>query len=258
MVGKISKYIKKPSLVGARKENSSKNAHPKIPPIDETRTLRHIENFYLSANDVLTPLQKYIVGQGPIEITIPDFWSAVLEARILTIINLSMPFDAGGRNPPYWIQHRFPLIISGWKIQLQDSEEVLDASEAIPAQRIVRRIFQAINEESGEERSIIHIHYENWPDNGAPEPLLFHRFLHLVSSIHSVSTSPIFVHCSAGLGRSGTFVTSHSLCKEIHAFHPSTINIPKRIVELRMQRAYMVSTVVQFEAIYDAMRNCAQ
>lgn len=257
-IDRISKHIKKPTTVGSLEENRGKNAHPKVPPIDETRALRHIENFYLSANDVLTPLQEYIVGQGPLETTILDFWRAVIEANIPTILTLSMPADAGGRNPPYWEKARYPIVVCGWKIQEMDAEEVVDASAVAPLQRIVKRTFRAVHEESEETRTISHIHYENWPDNRAPEPSLFHRFLHFVSTIHPVSSLPIFVHCSAGLGRSGTFVVAHSLCKEIHALHPPIINIPRRIVELRMQRAYLVSTVVQIEAIYTAVRECAQ
>ena len=258
MLGRISKHIKKSSSVGSMEGNREKNAHTKIPAIDETRTLRHIDNFYLSANDVLTPLQEYIISQGPLETTLPDFWHAIIEANISTIVMLSMPSDAGGRNPAYWEKNRFPTVIFGWKIEEKDGEEILDASEAIPIQRIVRRTFQATHEESKETRTISHIHYENWPDNGAPEPILFHRFLHLISKIHPVASSSILVHCSAGLGRSGTFVASHSLCKEIHALHPATVNIPKRIVELRMQRPYVVSTAVQIEAIYTAVRQCAE
>lgn len=257
MVRKISKHLKKPSEVGSREENRIKNAHRKFPAIDETRALRHIERFYLSANDVLTPLQEYIIGQGPLEITIADFWRGILEAKVNTIVALAMPFDAGGRNPPYWERNRFPLSIYGWTV-FPLEEKVMDASEAIPAQKIVRRIFQATSEATGETRMINHIHYENWPDNGAPDPLLFHRFLKLVTKIHPVSSSPLFVHCSAGIGRSGTFVTAHSLCKEIQILHPATINIPKRIVELRMQRPYLVSTTIQFEAIYEAVKNCVQ
>jgi protein tyrosine phosphatase len=256
-VGRISKYINKPSTVGSRKENIGKNAHPKFLPIDETRTLRHFENYYISANDVLTPLQEYIVGQAPLETTIPDFWRAVLETRSPTIITLSMPSDAGGRNPAYWEKSRYPLTVGEWTIQHEGKEEVLDVSDIISTQRIVRRKFTAIHADSKEEQQIQQIHYENWPDNGAPEPCLFSRFLPLITTLHPVSSSSIVVHCSAGLGRSGTFVTAHSLYKEIQQRKLLTVNIPQRIIELRMQRARLVSTAVQFKAIYEAVRNVA-
>ncbi len=256
MVGRISKHIKKPCSVGGSEEHRAKNAHPKMPPIDATRTLRHLENFYFSANDVFTPLQEYIISQGPLETTILDFWRALIETNVPTIVALAMPSDAGGRNPAYWEKSRYPLTVEGWTITAEGDEEVLDKSEAYPAQRVVKRTFQATNDDAKTKRTISHIHYENWPDNGAPDPVLFHRFLHLMNSLHPVSSSPLLIHCSAGLGRSGTLAASHSLCKEIHAFHPSTINIPQRVVELRMQRSYLVSTATQYEAIYEAVRRC--
>jgi protein tyrosine phosphatase len=253
MVGKISKYIQKPLSTYCRGENHSKNAFLGIPIFVEKRTPQPIGSPYVNVNEVLTPLQEYIVGQAPHETMVSDFWRLLLEARASTIIALCMPSDTGGRRPSYWETSQFPCTISGWKIQQQGSGEVLDTSLAIPSQRIVKRVFEATHEGSGETRTITHIHYENWPDDEAPEPLLFYRFIHLVSKIHPMSSSPLFVHCAAGIGRSGTFVAAHSLCKEIEAFHPLTINIPKRIVELRMQRANLVSSTVQFGAIYEAV-----
>lgn len=255
-LSRISKCIKKKSYIGTSVQNLGKNVHPKFAAIDETRVLRNISGFYISANEVLTPLQEYIVSQAPLETTICDFWRAVIETQTPTIIALCMPVDAGGRSPAYWEKTRFPLTIGKWTVHQEDGEEVLDTSDAISSQRVVKRRFMVTNEETKEERQIQHIHYENWPDLGAPEPKLFFRFINLVTKIHPVSSVPLWVHCSAGLGRSGTFVTSHSLCKEIQQQKPQTINIPERIIELRMQRPYLVSTTVQFEAIYEAVQTC--
>jgi protein tyrosine phosphatase len=257
MIRKISKQIKKESTIYCKPENIRKNFLQNIPVIDETRTLRHKNDFYINANDVLTPLQEYIVAQAPLESTVNDFWQAIIDAKVITIVNVSMPTDGGGK-PVYWSKNRFPFSISGWTVECIPGEETLDTNGEAFEQRIVKRIFLASNEETKERRVITQIHYENWPDNGAPDLLLFYRFLHLISRIHPLASSPLFVHCAAGIGRSGTFVAAHSLIKEIETCHPATINIPKRIVELRMQRAYLVSTIEQFAAIYDAVRRCAQ
>jgi len=250
------------AITGDYKEIKEKleriSKHISKPSPNELGTLGQSGPLYHNVNRVITPLQEYIVGQAPLETTLSDFWHAILEAHVPTIVVLSMPTDAGGKSPPYWEIERFPLSVSGWTIERRKGDEVVDVSQSIPSQRIIRRTFLATHEESGETRTITHIHYENWPDNGAPEPLLFYRFIHLVSSIHPLSSSPLFVHCAAGIGRSGTFVTAHSLCKEIDLLHPTTINIPQRVVALRMQRSGLVSTVVQFAAIYEAIRNCAQ
>lgn len=59
-----------------------------------------------------------------------------------------------------------------------------------------------------ETREILHFHYTTWPDFGVPEsPASFLNFLFKVRESGSLSPEhgPIVVHCSAGIGRSGTF-----------------------------------------------------
>lgn len=61
---------------------------------------------------------------------------------------------------------------------------------------------------SGQEREVIHFHYTTWPDFGVPQsPTAFLRFLNIVreSGALDVNVGPAVVHCSAGIGRSGTF-----------------------------------------------------
>ena len=246
----LSKQISKPTLVAARPENSDKNAYATILPFDETRTLRDRTAFYINANDVFTPRQRYIAAQCPLPAGLADFWRAVLETQTPTIVALLMPQDAHGRHCQYWSKEALPITIDGWTVSLSGQEEVLAESKTAPEQKIVQRTIVASKKH--EARELCHLHYENWPDFGAPDPALFSAFLFLVDELHPWDERPLFVHCAAGAGRTGVFLAAHSLRKELLAGAP-TVNIPERLFSLRVQRPKTISTPKQCEAVYLAL-----
>jgi protein tyrosine phosphatase len=244
---KISKLVIKPAVFGSSKEHRGKNTYGI--PYDETRALRHIPDFYISASDVLTPKQAYIVGEEPTKATLPIFWQAIIHGKVTTIVALSMP-----KQGPYYSDDRYPIFVDGWTISKISEEEVAH-SPFILAQKTVKRVFWAMKD--GQKREIKHIHVENWPDHGAIEGTLFHHLLTYVEYLNPDGSSPIYVHCAAGIGRSGTFVAAHSIYKELTASKSrkdTTINIPLRILQMRMQRKNMLSREVQIAAVINAIR----
>lgn len=246
----ISKYLKKDTTVGSLEKNRWRNLHPLVLPYDETRTLRDKKDFYISANDVFTPEQFYIVAQAPTEQTLSAFWTTILETNTHCVAALAMPRGEHKTFSDYWTKDRFPMKVDGWNLSFI-KKDVVATSSIDPHQRIVQRIFCA--EKQGASHYINHIHYENWPDLKAPAEDLFQELLQLLSDQNS---SPILVHCSAGMGRAGTLVTTDSLLREAKKLSVSSslrVNIPKRIVDLRMQRKGIVSTRVQLEAVYHAV-----
>ena len=54
---------------------------------------------------------------------------------------------------------------------------------------------------------------------------------------------PVLVHCSAGVGRSGTFITLDYMLERIKM--EKSINIQEFVAGLRRQRMFMVQTVVR-------------
>jgi protein tyrosine phosphatase len=215
-------------------------------PYDENRTLREIPGFYISASDVFSPEQLYIVTQAPLEGTVFDLWRTIVETNTEVVVALAMPLE-DSLYARYFERERFPMEINGWKIEFLE-EKITETSGIDQKQRLVERTFSAVN--GTKRRLITHIHYENWPDFGAPAPDLFKKLLIRTGRCMSGS---ILVHCAAGQGRSGTFVTTDSILKDICRRGVRTINIPKRIIELRMQRKGLVSTVVQLEAVFQAV-----
>ncbi len=214
---------------------------------DETRSCQDLAGFYINANDVVTPVQRYMVTQGPLEHTIGDFWKAVLHTGSDTIVTLVMAKENGkNKCASYWTIPEFS--VDGWTIT-KGEERLLATSSYIPSQRIVQRSFIATSGES--RRKIEQIHYENWPDGKACELELFSTLLDIVDT--TSSSNPITVHCSAGVGRSGTFVAAHSLRKELRKHSAKKrvrINIPKAVYLLRTQRLGLVGSATQYKMLY--------
>lgn len=251
-VRKAAKHVKKPATVGLLPEHVWKNFHTGHIPYDETRALRNIDGFYVSATDMLLPEQEYIVSQMPSEETEDIFWQAVVKANVRTMVALVTPSSKA-----YWDDSRFPRKVNGWKIEKVDEKKEAH-SPFFHSQRLIRRLFKVTSGYSGEERIVTHFHYENWADHDAPEHALFCTLLTSVDKANPSSSNPILVHCAAGIGRSGTFVAAHSLRKEIMALRPKDgphyVNIPRRILEMRMQRGRMLTRPPQVTAVIEAVR----
>lgn len=102
-------------------------------------------------------------------------------------------------------------------------------------------------EEEAGKRHITHYNYHSWPDFGNPQPT---QFIDMVTKIHSPKDRPIVVHCSAGLGRSGVFITVHTALETQAA--KRKVDIEKIVYNLRKQREGMVQTPDQYRFCYEA------
>ena len=109
-------------------------------------------------------------------------------------------------------------------------------------------IFLHISIQSGEPDTppleVTQYHYLAWPDHGVPaNAISMINFIKRVRKTHPYSRQDLLlVHCSAGVGRTGTFITLDYMLERIKA--EKTINIYEYVSELRKQRVLMVQTVV--------------
>lgn len=111
---------------------------------------------------------------------------------------------------------------------------------------------------SGQERTIWHLQYTDWPEHGCPEDLKgFLSYLEEIQSVrrHTNSASepqspnpPLLVHCSAGVGRTGVVILSEIMiaCLE----HNEALDVPRVLDMLRRQRMLMVQTLCQYTFVY--------
>ena len=214
---------------------------------------RKANKFGINASNVLTPEQEYLVSECPSERAENNFWKAVVKSGVKTIIALVTP-----HREAYWSDCRFPRTVGDCTVS-KLSEKEMGTSPFFVQHKIIWRKFSITQKDGSWTRTISQFQYENWPDHDAPEDTLFRQLLQLVEKHHPDGSVPILVHCAAGIGRSGTFVAAHSLRKEVRTLRrkngPHFVNIPKRILELRMQRGRMLSRATQLGAVIEAVRD---
>ncbi|PQE25139.1 tyrosine phosphatase 2 protein [Rutstroemia sp. NJR-2017a BVV2] len=122
---------------------------------------------------------------------------------------------------------------------------------------------QPTEEESGEERTIHHFLFLNWPDNDVPQsPEDIQSLLTLlnVSRIaNNHSTTPRIIHCSAGVGRTGTFIALDHLSRELEKGQLDNLGkdddpVFDTVKRLRDQRMLMVHRPTQYLMVYSVLR----
>uniref|UniRef100_A0A673LHT6 protein-tyrosine-phosphatase n=1 Tax=Sinocyclocheilus rhinocerous TaxID=307959 RepID=A0A673LHT6_9TELE len=249
---KLETKVTKNRDEGMRPENKSKNRYKNILPFDDTRvTLQNADpnvvgSDYINANYVINKLmdidyQKvYIACQGCLLTTVNNFWQMVWQEESRVIVMTTREVEKG-RNKcvPYW-----PTI----------------EGESKEAGRYVVTLLSekdAADYKIRPTRTIWHYQYLSWPDHGVPqEPGGVLSFLEQVNiKQHELSsTGPMIIHCSAGIGRTGTIVVIDMLIDTIDAKGlDSDIDIQKCIQMVREQRSGMVQTEAQYKFIYLAV-----
>jgi protein-tyrosine phosphatase len=214
---------------GASTQNSDRNRYNNIIAKESTRVQLNPPvggSDYINANFIYN--RSYIATQHPLpnggEIL---FWEMIIQQSIDRIVSL---VSTG----PYWNPTGIPLTVPSGTVTLID--------ETFLRSTIIRRKFQV------NDRIVTHFNYLGWPDFGVPssiEDLLF-----LLSNIRSIpSVSPLVVHCSAGVGRTGTFIVIDILIN-------TSLRDPAYIVyRIRQDREGMVQTGGQYGYIYKILES---
>uniref|UniRef100_A0A8C2CVW4 protein-tyrosine-phosphatase n=1 Tax=Cyprinus carpio TaxID=7962 RepID=A0A8C2CVW4_CYPCA len=249
---KLETKVTKTRDEGMRPENKSKNRYKNILPFDDTRVILHnadpnvVGSDYINANYVTNKLmdinyQKvYIACQGCLATTVNDFWKMVWQEKSRVIVMTTREVEKG-RNKcvPYWPTTEGESKDVGRYVVTLLSEKDAADYKVRPA------------------RTIWHYQYLSWPDHGVPqEPGGVLSFLEQVNIKQNEmsSTVPMIIHCSAGIGRTGTIVVIDMLIDSIEAKGlDCDIDIQKCIQMVREQRSGMVQTEAQYKFIYLAV-----
>lgn len=239
--------------------NRSKNRYTNVLPLDRTRVVLSATDEpgadYINANYVDGVYEKqYIATQGPLKETAEDFWRMCWEQDVNVIVMLTRVTENSRiKCYKYWPAEskskRFGLF--SVKLVNKDKEHGL-------CSRLIHLIKHG---ETDEEREIAHFQYKDWPDHGLPSSAAtFRHLLHLVDSCHD-RRGPILVHCSAGIGRTGTFCAVHTITQNLDRHHHEHLNgepepefnVFDTILKLRLNRVGMVQTRDQFEFCHQAV-----
>lgn len=194
---------------------------------------------YINANFLLD--HEYIATQAPFPSTIPHFWSMIWQESISLIIMLT-PINEDGQEKAhrYWPTSNFPTK------RYQDPSYpgrcdfvVKLLEKSVIGENLIMRRFQLCYQ--NEFRQVIQFQHIEWPDHGCPDDN--DDIVSLLSTLQewkSAVSKPILVHCSAGIGRTGTFITiRYELMKAVEQFHARSSQSPSlyldcdRIKEVR-------------------------
>mmetsp|Transcript_21619 Transcript_21619/g.47303 ORF Transcript_21619/g.47303 Transcript_21619/m.47303 type:complete len:334 (-) Transcript_21619:715-1716(-) len=250
-------------------ENGSLNRYVNVVPYDYNRVVLETKQAYLNASYVVVPGQhsglglKYIATQGPLDSTISDFWQMVLEQQVSAVVMLTNTVERGMVKcaPYYPASSGQRLTAKGVQVETLKSELVANGQLTIRTMVVTGRVGG-----KSVSRTISHYHYHAWPDHGTPEESAPIRSMCEALASARQQSQHVVVHCSAGIGRTGTFVAVDMLRQRLRMLQEKyatttaptselsdALDLPTLVHQLRKQRMGMVQTFEQYVFIYQAL-----
>ncbi|XP_056092787.1 receptor-type tyrosine-protein phosphatase C [Rhinichthys klamathensis goyatoka] len=233
-----------------KQENHSKNRYVDILPYDYNRVslLTGGERDYINASFIegYREPKKYIAAQGPKDETIDDFWRMVWEQKSSIIVMVTRCEEGNKiKCAQYWPSlDRETEIFEDFVVKIRAEEHCPDY--------IIRYLVLANKREKAPEREVTHIQFISWPDHGVPgEPSLLLKLRRRVNSFKNFFSGPIVVHCSAGVGRTGTYIGIDAMIESLEA--EGRADIYGFVAKLRRQRCLMVQVEAQYILIHTGL-----
>uniref|UniRef100_H3AN01 protein-tyrosine-phosphatase n=1 Tax=Latimeria chalumnae TaxID=7897 RepID=H3AN01_LATCH len=235
-------------FIASLPDNKLKNRYSNSIPYDHSRVVLDpsdsSEGDYINASyiDGYENPSSYIATQGPLSQTAADFWRMVWQENSSVIVMLTgLVEQEKVKCEQYWPEQMETY--QGITVRLCDVQQT---------PQVIVRTLELEARGSAEKRTVSHFHYLPWPDHGLPKaPIGLVRFILQVNQSTSVEAGPVVVHCSAGIGRTGTFIALGYLLEMAKA--EGKVNVFQCVRKMRKKRVNMVQTQGQYEFLYDAL-----
>nr|XP_022292874.1 receptor-type tyrosine-protein phosphatase epsilon-like isoform X2 [Crassostrea virginica] len=233
--------------VGKRQENLPKNRYKTIFPYDHSRVvLRGTSDDYINANYIngTDKENEYIASQGPKQSTLTDFWAMIWQKNVTQIVMLTnLKEGVKVKCTQYWPENMKARVHGDFVIKNTEEKEY--------AFYVIRKLTVSLKEQK-KSCVVTQYHYTTWPDHGTPDPLslvVFHS--HVLRAGTNQKKAPVVVHCSAGIGRTGTYIALDALHKGGKT--TGKINVAEYVKVMRSNRMNMVQTYEQYMVIFLAL-----
>ncbi|KAI9536670.1 hypothetical protein NQZ68_031745 [Dissostichus eleginoides] len=195
--------------------------------------------------------KDYIACQGPLPTTVNDFWRMIWEQRVRGIVMVTNCTE-GGRTKceQYWPADSKPVPHGELIVTLRSEQQEPDWT---------LREFRVKNRHNSEERTVKHFHFNAWPDHGVPqgtEVLIQFRGLVRRHIERDGAGAPTVVHCSAGVGRTGTIMALDVLLQQLEK--ERAVGINGFVHKMRLSRPHMVQTESQYVFLHHCIMDCLQ
>ncbi|XP_063078995.1 tyrosine-protein phosphatase non-receptor type 14-like [Engraulis encrasicolus] len=253
-------------------DNAERNRSRDVLPYEENRVelIPHKDNNtgYINASHIKVSVcgeeWHYIATQGPLANTAQDFWQMVWEQGV-NVIAMVTAEEEGGKTK----SHRYwPKLGSKHNSATHGKFKVTskfrtDSGCYATSGLKVRHLA------SGQERTVWHLQYTDWPQGGQAQEHHIQGFLSYLEEIQSVrrhtnsmleassplssqpSRPPLVVHCSAGIGRTGVVMLSELMISCLE--HNERVEVPVMLHTLRYQRMLLVQTASQYQFVYQVL-----
>ncbi|XP_052761663.1 receptor-type tyrosine-protein phosphatase kappa-like [Mya arenaria] len=229
-------------------KNRAKNRYKGLYAYDATRVkVTGFDTDYINANyiDGFKERNAYIASLGPMSKQLGDFgmfWNMIWQQKVEKIVMVTnLMEEEKEKCEQYWPHIGITKNYSGVKVTCQSEDEYAE---------FTRRLLLLNDGKS--ERQLHHLHFTAWPDRGIPEDVTaLIEFRHRVLDSPAHLDGPTLVHCSAGIGRTGTYIALDILTKEGNS--NKAVEIPGCIINMRQNRPNMVQTAEQYEFLHLAL-----
>uniref|UniRef100_A0A3Q2YHM6 protein-tyrosine-phosphatase n=1 Tax=Hippocampus comes TaxID=109280 RepID=A0A3Q2YHM6_HIPCM len=227
-------YYRHGSFEEASKEhNRDKNRYPNILPYDHSRVHNCL-------------IKKFIAAQGPKLETVADFWRMIWEQKTATIVMLTnLKERKEDKCFQYWPE-KGCWMYGNIRVAMEDVTVLVDYT--------VRKFCLQYQDSDGPRAPclVTQLHFTSWPDFGVPfSPIGMLKFLKKVKAVNPPYAGPIVVHCSAGVGRTGTFIVIDSMIDMMHT--EQRVDVFGFVSRIREQRCQLIQTDMQYSFIYQAL-----
>ncbi|XP_039630990.1 receptor-type tyrosine-protein phosphatase H-like isoform X2 [Polypterus senegalus] len=203
---------------------------------------------YINANFMpgYNSSKEFIAAQGPLPNTVANFWQMIWEQNVQAVVMVTN-CEEGNRVKceQYWPKDCKPCVYEDISVTTVSDTEMKEWT---------LREFNVKHVKTLESRIVKHFHFTTWPDHGVPvKTHSLIAFRELVRSFMNQLTrnAPVVVHCSAGVGRTGTFIALDYLLLQLS--NEMAVSVYSCVQRMRKNRPLMVQTESQYIFLHQCL-----